>query len=93
MELVMTLTAEIANNLPVIANVQLVPTTNNSISPLVESVALTGSGGSINSNYSVANITSTGPLGDVTVSGSAELHHGQCRGPRQHHRAKHLWQH
>ncbi len=71
MELVMTLTAETSDNLPVTATAKLVPTTSGSIAPLVQSVALSGADGSINSNYSIANITSTGPLGDVTVSGSA----------------------
>ena len=69
--LVMTLTDEINDNLPVTACVQIVPTTNNSVNPLVQSVALAGNGGSINSTLSIANITSTGSLGDVTVGGSS----------------------
>jgi hypothetical protein len=71
MELVMTLTAETTSNLPITANVQMVSTTNNSINPLVQSVTLTGAGGSINSIYSIANITSTGALGDVTITASS----------------------
>ncbi len=70
MELVMTLTAETTGNLPIMASVQMISTTN-SASPLVQSVVLTGAGGSINSAYSIANITSTGALGDVTITASA----------------------
>jgi hypothetical protein len=70
--LIMTLTAELNNNLPVVATVQVVPTTSTSINPLVQSVVLTGNGGgSINSTLSVASITSSGPLGDVIVGGAA----------------------
>lgn len=71
LEQIMTLTDEFTDNLPVTAYVQVMPTTNNNIAPLVLSVALVGNGGSINSTLSVASITSTGPLGDVTVSGSS----------------------
>ncbi len=70
--LIMTLTAELNNNLPVVATVQVVPTTSTSINPLVQSVVLSGNGGgSINSTLSVASITSTGPMGDVIVGGAA----------------------
>jgi hypothetical protein len=71
LEQIMTLTDELNNNLQVTAYVQVTPTTNNSINPLVQSLAFVGSGGSVNCTLSIANITSTGPLGDVTVSGSS----------------------
>jgi hypothetical protein len=67
--LIMTLTAALNNNLPVVATVQVVPTTSGSINPLVQSVVLSGNGGgSITSALSIANITSTGPLGNVTIT-------------------------
>jgi hypothetical protein len=67
--LIMTLTAALNNNLPVVATVQVVPTTSASVNPLVQSVVLSGSGGgSITSALSIANITSTGPLGNVTIT-------------------------
>jgi hypothetical protein len=72
LNLIMTLTAELNNNLPVVATVQVVPTTSASINPLVQSVVLSGNGGgAINSTLSVGSITSAGPLGDVTIGGAA----------------------
>jgi hypothetical protein len=71
MVLVMTLTDGLADNLPVTASVQLVPTTNNNVNPLVQSIAFAGNGGSVNSAFSIANITTTGSLGDVTITASA----------------------
>jgi len=71
LEQVMTLTDQSNDNLSIIAYVVIVPTTNNSINPLVQSVMLAGNGGSINSLLSIANLTSTGPLGDVTISAGA----------------------
>jgi len=71
LELVMTLTDQTSDNLPITAYVQIVPTTKNTVKPLVQSVMLMGNGGSINSLLSIANLTSTGPLGDVTVSAMA----------------------
>jgi len=68
---IMTLTDQLANNLSVIAYIVVLPTTNNNVNPLVQSVTLVGSGGSINSILSIANITSTGALGDVTITASA----------------------
>ncbi len=44
--LVMTLTNSISNNLPITAVVQMVPTANNSIAALVQSVTITGNGAS-----------------------------------------------
>jgi hypothetical protein len=71
LNLIMTFTDQMNINLPVIATVHVTPTTNNAINPLVQSVALAGSGGSINSVRSIANITSTGPLGNITISASS----------------------
>jgi len=69
---IMILTAELNNNLPVVATVQVVPTTSSSFSPLVQSIVLSGGGGgSINSALSIASITGTGPLGDVTITASS----------------------
>jgi hypothetical protein len=70
-DLVMTLTDQAVDNLPVTADVKVAPTTSNSVNPLVQSVSLVGNGGSINSALSIANITSTGTLGDITITGSA----------------------
>src|SRR5581483_8685767 len=70
LEKIIVFTDELNDNLPVTAYVQVAPTTN-SLKPLVQCIALVGNGGSINSLLSVANITSTGSLGDVTVSGAA----------------------
>ncbi len=71
LNLIVTFTDELNDNLPVSATVKVLPTTNNSIAPLIQSIALTGNGGSINSTLSIASLTSTGSLGDVTVTGSS----------------------
>ncbi len=71
LEQVMTLADESNDNLPITAYVQIVPTTSKSMKPVVQSVALVGAGGSVNSLLSIANLTSTGPLGDVTISATA----------------------
>lgn len=71
MALVMTLTQSLSGGLPLTATVQILPTSNNSINPLVQSVTFSGSGASVSSQYSVANIISTGSIGNITVSGSA----------------------
>jgi hypothetical protein len=68
---IMIFTDALANNQQVAAYVQVVPTASNNINPLVESVALVGSGGSVNSTLSIANLTSTGALGSVTITASA----------------------
>jgi hypothetical protein len=71
LEQVMTLTDESNDNLPITAYVQIVPTANKSIKPVVQSLALVGTGGSVNSLLSIANLTSTGSLGDVTITAAA----------------------
>jgi hypothetical protein len=68
LELTMTFTDELNDNLPVTAYVQIAPALTKSVNPLVQSIQLVGAGGSINSSASIASITSTGALGDVTVS-------------------------
>jgi len=70
-DLVMTLTDQAVDNMPITAYVKVVPTTSNNVNPLVQSLSLVGNGASINSLLSIANITSTGTLGDITVTGSA----------------------
>jgi len=67
MERVMTLTDETADNLPITAAVQIMPT-SSSLNPYVQSVVFTGTGASLSSPLSVASITSTGALGDLTIS-------------------------
>ncbi len=68
MQLVMTLTDSISGSLPITAYVQIIPATTKNVNPFVESVALIGSGASILSRYSIANITSTGSIGSITIS-------------------------
>jgi hypothetical protein len=68
LNLVMTLTDQLNDNLPVTATVQLVAVNNTTTNALVQSVTLVGNGGSINSPLSIANINSTGSLGDVTIT-------------------------
>ena len=68
---VLTLTDEMSNGQPITALVRMSPTSNNSINGIVQSIALIGSGGSIVSTLSIANITSTGPLGAVTITANA----------------------
>lgn len=70
LEKILTFTDEINDNLPITACVLVLPTTNNSIKPLIQSIALFGNGASINSTLSVANITSIGSLGDITIGGA-----------------------
>ena len=71
MALVMTLTDSIPNSLPITAYVQIIPTSSNNVNPLVESITLFGNGASINSPYSIANITSNGSLGNITITASS----------------------
>jgi hypothetical protein len=68
---VMTLTDQLHDNSTVTAYVQLAPAAKSGVNPLAQSVALVGDGGSINSCLSIANLTSTGPLGNVTITASA----------------------
>jgi hypothetical protein len=68
MQLVMTLTDELNDNAPVTAYVQISPATASNLNPLVQNIQFVGAGGSINSSTSIANITSTGALGDITVT-------------------------
>jgi len=62
-----TLTDTKNDNLPIKAYVQIKPALTHNAVPSIASIALVGSGGSIDSRYSVGTITSTGPLGSVTV--------------------------
>ena len=65
---VMTLSVEGNTNLPVMATVQMAPSKTAGVNPLVSSIVLNGADGSVNSSVSVASLTSTGSLGDVTIS-------------------------
>jgi len=73
LEYVMTLTDQIADNSPVTALVQVQPSATASGTPVVQSVNLFGDGGSLDTVFSLANLTSTGSLSDVTVRGGAGL--------------------
>jgi hypothetical protein len=73
LEYVMTLTDQIADGAPITAIVQLQPSTTAKGNPAVQSVNLFGDGGALDTVYSLANLTSTGSLGDVTVRGAAGL--------------------
>jgi hypothetical protein len=68
MQLVMTFTDELNDNAPVTAYVQISPALAANLNPLVQSIQFVGAGGSITSSTSIANITSTGALGDITVT-------------------------
>ncbi len=73
LEYAMTLTDQIADNAPITALIQVQPIATASGNPAVQSVNLFGDGGSLDTVFSLANLTSTGSLGDVTVRGSAGL--------------------
>ncbi len=70
LELVMTLTDKTADNRPIIAYVKLTPSTVSNINPLVQSLIFTGTGAAVNSRVSIANLSTDGVLGDITVSAS-----------------------
>ncbi len=69
LDLVMTFTDKILNNASVTAYLQLQPGHLNAENPIIQSVNLIGDGGSFTTPGSVANITSTGALGNVIVGG------------------------
>jgi hypothetical protein len=68
---IMTFTDEKVDNLPVAAYVQIAPSTSGTTGALVQSLSFVGAGGSFTSTLSVANLTSTGALGDVTITASS----------------------
>ncbi|HWC60224.1 MAG TPA: hypothetical protein VHC44_11070, partial [Verrucomicrobiae bacterium] len=73
LEYVMTLTDQFADDAPITALVQVQPIATASGNPAVQSVNLFGDGGSLDTAFSLANLTSTGSLGNVTVRGSGGL--------------------
>ena len=73
LQLVMTLNDQLNDNAPITAYVQLVPSLTKNASPLVQSLAFIGNGAAVNSLVSIANLTSTGSLGNITVGGAAGL--------------------
>jgi hypothetical protein len=73
LEYAMTLRDQSAEGAPVTAYVQLQPASTSSARPSVVSIKFVGDGGAVDSVFSVAAITSTGPLGDVTVRGLGGL--------------------
>ena len=73
LEYVMTLTDQIADGAPMTAIVRVQPTATGNGNPALQSVNLFGDGGSLDTVFSLANLTSTGALGDVTVRGFAGL--------------------
>ncbi len=54
----------------VTAYVQLVPAKST---PVIQTITFNGDGASMNSQLSIGSITTTGPLGDITVAGTAGL--------------------
>ena len=70
LELVMTFADQLNDNSPNTAYVQLAPAFTKFTSPLAADLIMIGDGGSVNSRISIANLTSTGSLGDVTITAS-----------------------
>ena len=68
-EYVMTLTDEIADGAPINAVLQIHPGNT----PAISNLAFRGDGAGVDSRFDVANITSTGSIGDVTVRAKAGL--------------------
>ena len=73
LQLVMTLNDQLNDNAPITAYVQLVSSVTKNASPLIQSLAFIGNGAAVNSLVSIANLTSTGSLGNITVGGAAGL--------------------
>ena len=73
LEYAMTLTDQMADDAPITALIQVQPIATASGNPAVQSVNLFGDGGSLDTVFSLANLTSTGSLGNVTVRGLAGL--------------------
>ena len=70
LELVMTFADQLNDNTPNTAYVQLAPAFTKFTNPLAADLVMVGDGGSVNSRISIANLTSTGSLGDVTITAS-----------------------
>ena len=73
LQLVMTLNDQLNDNAPITAYVQIVPALAKKSNPLISNLAFVGSGAAVNSLVSIANLTSTGSLGNITVGGTAGL--------------------
>ena len=73
LQLVMTLADQLNDNAPITAYVQINPSLTKSTNPSISNLAFVGAGASVNSLVAVANLTSTGSLGNVTVGGTAGL--------------------
>ena len=73
LQLVMTLNDQLNDNAPITAYVQVVPSLAKKSNPLITNLAFVGSGAAVNSLVSIANLTSTGSLGNITVGGTAGL--------------------
>ena len=73
LDLVLKFTDQLADNAAVRAHVQLQPAVAKHQPAAVTNIQLLGDGGSIDSQYAIANITSTGALGDVRIRGSQGL--------------------
>jgi hypothetical protein len=71
LQLVMTLTDPLNDNAPVTAYVQIDPSLVRNVNPLIQSLAFIGAGASVNTTLSIASITSTGPLGSITITAAA----------------------
>ncbi|HLP76604.1 MAG TPA: hypothetical protein VK327_06740, partial [Candidatus Paceibacterota bacterium] len=66
-------TDQMTDNASVRAEVQMVPGATKKQIATITSIQFTGDGASIDSQYGIGSITSTGPLGDVTVRGASGL--------------------
>jgi len=78
---VATFTDQLKDNAPVYAIVRVQPGPTTVASSTVTSINFFGDGASLDCLYSVADITSTGPLGDITVRGTIALGLGNITAP------------
>ena len=69
LEYVMTLTDELNDGMSISGKINIIP----GKVPTVSSIAFAGDGASVDSRFDVANISSTGSLGDITVRGKVGL--------------------
>ena len=73
LQLVATFADQLNDNAPITAYVQIVPSLAKKSNPLISNLAFVGAGAAVNSLVSIANLTSTGSLGNLTVGGTAGL--------------------
>jgi len=73
LDLVMTFNDRVADDAAVRAQLQIQPGATKKQPAVITSIQLAGDGASIDSQYAIGSITSTGSLGDVTVRGAQGL--------------------